>query len=135
MRTPYCCEATKDLYENYYVKQTGKGLPVFVGYRGQRGHGLGSVLGRVFRFALPMLKKGLAYVGKHVARTGQEIAEDVLSGQNVKESFKKRVPSGIKRAVRLENFIPQSGSGKRRKRKQSKKKKASKKRKVNDIFG
>jgi len=135
MRTPYCCDSTRDLYENYYARQTGKGLPAFVGYRGQRGHGLGSVLGRLFRFAMPMLKKGLAYVGKHAAQTGQEIAEDVLAGQKFKESARRRLSTGIKRAARLGDFISQSGSGRKRKRKSSGKKKVTKKRKVKkDIF-
>ena len=30
-------------YEDYYVRHVGEGLPVFVGARVQRGHGLGSV--------------------------------------------------------------------------------------------
>jgi len=82
-----------------------------------------------------MLKKGLAYVGKHAAQTGQEIAEDVLAGQNFKESVQRRVPSGIKRAAALDNFIPQAGRGKKRKRKKaSKSRKVAKKRKVKDIF-
>ena len=32
-------------YEDYYVRQVDEGLPVFVGARVQRSHGLGSLFG------------------------------------------------------------------------------------------
>ena len=69
MRKKFCCDASKHLYENYYVDQSGSGLPVFVGSRGQRGHGLGSILSGLFRSALPMLRRGLATFGKHALKT------------------------------------------------------------------
>ena len=36
----YCCDATRHMYEQYYADQSGSGIPVFVGQRHQRGHGL-----------------------------------------------------------------------------------------------
>ena len=145
MRKKFCCDASKHLYENYYVDQSGSGLPVFVGSRGQRGHGLGSILSGLFRSALPMLRRGLATFGKHALKTGLEIANDVVAGDNIKDSARKRVPEGIKRFATTSNFFNQSGSGRRRigKRKattrhggiKSKRPTAvSKKRKFNDIF-
>jgi len=131
MRTPYCCDASRDIYWKYYKEQSGNGLPVFGGYRGQRGHGLGSILGGLFRSAMPMIKRGLATFGKHALKTGLEIANDVVAGENVKDSAKRRVSEGIKRFARPENFISQTGSG--RKRKSSGKIKKSK-RKRRDIF-
>ena len=40
---PYCCDASCHMYENYYSRQVGGQMPVFIGSRQQRGHGLGSV--------------------------------------------------------------------------------------------
>ena len=47
--------------------------------------------------------------------TGMEVADDVLEGQSLKESVKKRVLAGIKRTV--QSLSCQSGSGIRRQRK------------------
>ena len=128
MRRAYCCDAaTEAQYRQYYRQQRGDGLPVFTGYRGQKGHGLGSLLGGLFRRAVPMLKKGLATFGKHALKTGLEIANDVVAGENVKDSAKRRVVEGIKRVVRPESFISQSGRGRKR---TSTPRKISKKRKV-----
>jgi hypothetical protein len=107
-------------------------MPVFIGARGQRGHGLGSMLSGFFRSAFPMIKRGLAAFGKHALKTGLEIANDVVAGDSFKESTKRRVPEGIKRFATSENFINQSGSGRRRiKRRRVTK---TKKKKHNDIF-
>ena len=102
-------------------------MPVFTGYRGQRGHGLGSLISELFRKAVPMLKRGLASFGKHALKTGLEIANDVAERENFKESAKKRIPQGIKGFAKMENFIPQSGSGRKRKRSRAKKNKRTKK--------
>ena len=47
-------------------------------------------------------------------KTGMEVADDVLEGQPLKESAKKRVPAGIKRTV--QSMSRQSGSGFKKKR-------------------
>ena len=130
MRQKFCCDASQGMYEDYYLRQSGSGLPVFQGSRGQRGHGLGSMLSGLFRSAVPMLKRGLATFGKHALKTGLEIASDVADGTSFKDSAKVRIlPSilpGIKRFAEEEIFSKQSGSGKRRKTRR----KVSKKRKV-----
>ena len=116
-------------------------MPVFQGSRGQRGHGLGSMLSGLFRSAVPMLKRGLATFGKHALKTGLEIASDVADGSSFKDSAKARIlPTilpGIKRFAEEEIFSKQSGSGKRRKTRRRKvsKKRTTVKRRVNkDIF-
>ena len=87
-----------------------------------------------------MIKRGLAAFGKHALKTGLDIANDVVAGDSFKDSTKRRVPEGIKRFATSENFINQSGSGRRqikRKRKSSStQSKKNKKRKYthNDIF-
>ena len=119
MRKPFCCESSRHLYETYYLNQDGNGLPVFTGIRGQRGHGLGSILGGLFRSALPMLKRGLASFGKHALKTGLDIANDVVAGGDFKDSAKRHIPQGIKRFATGLNVIPQSGGGRGRKRRKS----------------
>ena len=128
------------------MNQCGNGVPVFEGARGQRGHGLGSILSGLFRSAVPLLKKGLAFFGKQALRTGAQIANDVADGQSFGESAKKRVGDTVNEYVPglipqsgsgrhaineyISGLIPQSGSGKRRRR--IKRKRLSKKK---DIFG
>ena len=133
------------MYEDYYIRQSGNGVPVFQGSRGQRGHGLGSMLSGLFRSAVPMIKRGLATFGKHALKTGLEIAGDVADGSSFKDSARALIlPTilpGIKRFAEEEIFSKQSGSGKRRKttrrrRKVSKKRRTVKRRRITkqDIF-
>ena len=122
-RRAYCCDASRDLYEEYYSRQNGGEIPVFAGRRFQRGHGLGSILGGFFRrLVLPFFKAHGKHMLANAVKTGMEVADDVLEGQSVKESAKKRIPAGIKRTVL--SLSGQSGSGVRRRRK----------RKCRDIF-
>ena len=105
----FCCDASKHMYETYYADQSGgNGMPYFAGSRGQRGHGLGSLLGGLFRSAMPMIKRGLAAFGKHALRTGLTIANDVAEGESVKASARRRIPESIKR---MAGFPQQRGSG------------------------
>jgi len=39
-RKPYCCESSRQMYEDYYTGQVGGEIPVFRGAKRQRGHGL-----------------------------------------------------------------------------------------------
>jgi len=115
-RRAYCCDASRGMYEDYYSRQVGGQMPVFVGSRYQRGHGLGSVLGGIFRrFIVPLFTTHGKTLALDALRTGMNVAEDVLgSGSGFKESVKKRVPEGIKRTA--QNLIRQSGSGVRRRK-------------------
>jgi len=45
----------------------------------------------------------------NVVKTGAEVADDMLEGKTVKESAKRRIPTGIKRT--LLGLGPQAGSG------------------------
>jgi hypothetical protein len=100
MRKPYCCDASRSLYENYYVSQSGNGMPIFEGHRGQRGHGLGSMLAGLFRGAIPMLKRGLAIFGKQALRSGLEVANDVAEGRDWRDSVRQHVPVGISKGIK-----------------------------------
>jgi hypothetical protein len=110
MKRKYCCDASKSLYEEYYVNQAGNGMPVFQGSRGQRGHGFGSVLGGLFRSAMPMLKR----IGKQGLITAASIASDVLGGKNFGDAARSRVRDGINTFLEPEQFSEQTGGGRRR---------------------
>jgi hypothetical protein len=113
MKSKFCCDASREMYEDYFM-QKGNGTPIFIGTRGQRGHGLGSILGGFFRTAFPLLKRGLAIFGKHALRTGAKIANDVADGEKFGDSSRKRVRETINEVV--PGVLDQSGSGKRRRR-------------------
>ena len=133
MRKQFCCDASRQMYEDYYVSQSGNGLPVFEGYRGQMGHGLGSMLSGFFRSAVPFLKRGLAFLGKQVLRTGAKVAVDVADGRDFGDSAKRRIGETINE--HMPGFINQSGSGKRRRRTRVRKTQRKLKKKKRDIFG
>ena len=131
MKKPYCCEASRALYEDYYTKQSGGALPVFYGARTQRGHGIGSALGGFFRGALPFLKSGAEILDKQALN----FATDMSDGKSFKQPAKDRFKEDIKTFASQREAIQQSGSGMRRKRRRQCKKsnKKNKMRKI-DIF-
>ena len=99
------------LLKTYFRNQikTGKGSnDYFKSSRIQKGHGLGSVLGSLFRVGLkaskPFLKKGLKSVAKTALSTGADIAGDLIEGRNFKNSAKKHASRAFevqkKKAVR-----------------------------------
>ena len=109
----YCCDASRDLYAEYYSRQNGGEIPVFAGRRFQRGHGLGSILGGFVRcLVLPFFKANAKSMLKNDARTDVEVADDVIQGRSFADSVKNRVPAGIKRGV--EDIAFQSTPTKRR---------------------
>ena len=69
----------------------GGGIPrVFVGSPYQRGHGIGSFLGGLFRRVLPYLTSGVRDVGKEALRVGANIIEDVENNMPFKVAAKHR---------------------------------------------
>lgn len=82
------------LEDEYYETQNGRGggIPrVFVGAPYQRGHGIGSFLGGLFRRVLPFLSKGARAVGKEALRAGINVIEDVENNTPWKEAIKTRL--------------------------------------------
>lgn len=64
---------------------------VFVGSRFQRGSGIGSFLGGLFRGSLPYLGRGLRAVGREVLSGGINVLHDLDDEKtNLKESVKNR---------------------------------------------
>lgn len=81
-------------FQDYYTNQIGRGQKFYRGRRYQRGHGLGNVLGNLFRTAMPFLKKTATSVGKDLlksgARAGSHALTDIVSGAPIKQSIKRR---------------------------------------------
>jgi hypothetical protein len=96
MRRKYCFDVSSRTYVNYYVNQADSGLPIFRGSRGQREHGVGSVLGGLFRSALTVLKR----VGSQALRTGARIASDMASGKKFCDVALQRISEGISKENR-----------------------------------
>lgn len=88
-------------YDAYFDTQTGGGVGragyggishVYIGSPNQRGHGIGSFLGGLFRRIIPLLKQGARTVGKEALRSGINVANDVLDkGIHPREAFKTRL--------------------------------------------
>lgn len=137
MLVPYsCCNKT---FEEYYTNQIGNGLPFYQGAHFQKGYGIGGFFAKLFRSALPFLVRGAKTVGKEALRTGTLIANDVLTGENFKESAKARTKMAGKTLAKkaLKKADEMIGHGQhKRKRKRSKRFISSKTRKVKgrDIF-
>ena len=133
MRKPFCGDASRALYEDYYTRQSEGEVPVFYGARTQRGHGLGSILGGLFRRALPFLSSEAKILGQQA----MNFASDMIDGKSFQDSAKNRLMEGIKTFVTSNPIIPQSGNGVRRKRRHQpsrKQSKKTKKRKIADVF-
>ncbi len=91
----------KDFYKTYYINQAaqkGGNLPAFQGALSQRGYGIGSWLKGLYRWAVPKVSSAASAVGRAALKEGAGLAQDVLSGENVKESAVKRLKQTGKRA-------------------------------------
>ena len=62
------------------------------------------------KFALPFLKKGAKAVGKQTMKTGMNIAQEVMLGQNIKKAAKRHLSQG------LTELVTQHGRGQPRRR-------------------
>jgi len=98
------------MYYDFFVKQRGAGMPVFVGARRQRGHGIGNVLSGLFRGVIGLLGKGKGIATQllkqnkdaaisNLIQTGMNVAGDLAQGKKVKKTLKRRVPEGIKQTA------------------------------------
>ena len=126
------------IYDEYYSHQRGNGIPVYIG--GMRGGGLGNVLNGLFRAAVPLLKKGGKAVLREGVSSGLKVAQDVLSGKNLKSSLKRHAHASGKRlynkAIGEFTAPPGQPAHKRKRRSGIKLKKRGKKSKsFGDIFG
>ena len=89
MRYPTPLVRSGRVYEDYYCHQVGHGLPVFIG-GSHTGRGLGNLLGGIGRTLIPLLKSGGKALLKEGAKTGLQVAQDVMSGKKLKTAVTQR---------------------------------------------
>ena len=118
MKHKFCCDASRDMYLDYYTRQRGDGMmPVFVGAPYQRGHGLGSILSGLFSKIVPFFRTNGRRIVSNLLRTGVDVATDVLEKKRgFTDAVKERVPEGIKRTAQDIDWQSGSGIAKRRRR-------------------
>lgn len=108
----------EDELTRYYMNQAGSGMGEF--YSGpiyQRGYGIGSYLGGLFRSILPLLRRGSIAVGKEIFNSGTKFFNDVENNVEPRTAFNARSAEAFdnlkRKAMFGEGFIP---DGNRRKR-------------------
>lgn len=126
----------KTIFDKYYEQQAGGSISSwYKGTPNQRGHGVGSFLGGLFRHALPLLKSGARSIGKEFLQSGINVLNDMGSeDKTLKSSLKEQgieAVDNLKRKAKEKVFSFLKGEGYKMKRKrksvQSKKKKQRRK--------
>lgn len=109
----------------YYINQAGGGGSghYYAGAAYQKGYGIGSWLGGLFRTILPVLRSGAAAVGKEAARAGSHVLADVAAGDNLRDSAHRHIrQAGDNLTVSLKRKADaMKGSGRIKRRKPAKK--------------
>lgn len=121
--------ASSDDWIDYY--QTGAG---FAGTQYQIGYGLGSVLRSLWRTLKPLATSATKAVGRQALATAGEIASDIATGEDVKDTFEKRGRAGAANLLRKATKKMEGGRLKRSKRAHNAKQKSIKRPKMEDIF-
>ena len=126
-------------YEHFYSSQDGGGAGAFDGYLLQEGYGIGNILGKLFKMALPILKKGVKFAAPHAGRFGRNVLSDLESGHPLSKSLRSRSIESLNNVgsdISSRLLAPQEGRGRVRKRrrttikrKQTKRRKSKPKRK------
>jgi hypothetical protein len=98
MKVPFNPPSQK-VWEHYFQTQSiqygrGTNLGTFRGRQFQRGHGLGSIIGSLFRKILPTATKVGKTVGKELLKTSAHVASDALAGRDIAESLEQRSKQG-----------------------------------------
>ena len=122
-------------YEHYYNHQACSGVGViYKGVAHQRGHGIGSFLGGLFRSVLPLLSSGAKVIGKEALNAGAGLLSDMVSAKPLDDSVRNRfneatsnlkrkadekinrmmMGSGYKSKIQRSQFISQSQKLKQR---------------------
>jgi hypothetical protein len=60
---------------------------VYVGTRYQRGHGLGSIFGSLFKSAVLLLKRGAKTLGREALKTGLNPPKNPIPISYIRKSF------------------------------------------------
>lgn len=64
-------------YMTYYTSQAGSGLPGFMGSATQYGAGLGGMFRNLFRFAMPLLRRGFNIATPHIKTAAKAAAKNI----------------------------------------------------------
>ena len=80
----------KLLTDHFLRQQRGGNIVGFRGAHMQRGYGIGGMFKSLARFAIPLFKQGAKAVGKRALKTATQVGQDVVDGQNFKESARTR---------------------------------------------
>lgn len=85
-----------DVYTDYYLNQAGSGFGnVYASGVYQRGHGIGSFLGGLFRCVFPLLRSGSSAIGSEILKSGANIISDISKSESPEVAFKKRGKEAI----------------------------------------
>ena len=97
----------KSYYDDYYLHHSGGSVgPIFYGKRFQTGSGLGSVFSSLARSVIPILKSSGKTLLKEGLRSGLDVLGDVVSGNDIKSSVKRRArQSGQRLLTQAANTI------------------------------
>ena len=91
-----------DVYTEYYLRQAGSGFGgVYSSGLYQKGHGIGSFLGGLFRCVFPLLKSGSSALGSELLKSGVNIISDISKNEPVESTIKKRGKETINNLSKL----------------------------------
>lgn len=95
-------KSISDVYTAYYLNQAGSGFGgVYTSGLYQKGHGIGSFLGGLFRCVFPLLKSGSAAVGTELLKSGANIISDIGRNEPVEKIIKSRGKEAINNLSKL----------------------------------
>lgn len=95
-------KSISDVYTAYYLNQAGSGFGgVYTSGLYQKGHGIGSFLGGLFRCVFPLLKSGSAAVGTELLKSGANIISDIGRNEPVERVIKSRGKEAINNLSKL----------------------------------
>lgn len=95
-------KAINDIYTTYYLNQAGSGVGgVYTSGLYQKGHGIGSFLGGLFRCVFPLLKSGSSALGNELLKSGANIISDISRNEPVEMTIKKRGKETINNLSKL----------------------------------
>ena len=107
-------------YDQYYAAQSGTGLSSNGFYKGvsyQKGKGIGSFLGGLFRSAIPLFRSGARAFGQEALRAGVGLVNDLAEDRNLREALKRRAgDAGLGLLARAEKKIKEMSGGGRPRR-------------------
>ena len=114
---PFNSIEAESLYKSYDAEPT---IPIYAGSRYQKGHGIRNIFSGLLKAALPLVKKGALSLGKTALKTGVNIAQDSLSGKDLKSTLKDNLRLAGKDILSKSTaYITEKQSNKSRKRTRS----------------